>query len=106
MPNSPGRIKIPRCEPGSNAYQAFEVVSEVFAVPKVPLAVVSILALFEVKVSTKEKGAHRKVVPFVLLGVSHMARPFELMPRSPHMAAPAKMRRLDIGGLGFDRQLC
>jgi hypothetical protein len=29
-----------------------------------------------------------------------------LMPCSPHMTAPAKMRRLDIGGLGFDRQLC
>ena len=25
-------------------------------------------------------------------------------PRSPRMTAPAKMRRLDIGGLGFDRQ--
>jgi hypothetical protein len=29
-----------------------------------------------------------------------------LMPRSPRMTAPVKMRRLDIGGLGFDRQLC
>jgi hypothetical protein len=28
----------------------------------------------------------------------------QLKPRSPRMTAPAKMRRLDIGGLGFDRQ--
>jgi hypothetical protein len=28
----------------------------------------------------------------------------QLKPRAPRMTVPAKMRRLDIGGLGFDRQ--
>lgn len=47
MPNSPGRIKILLVRTRQQCLPGVEVVNGVLAVPKVSLAVVSILALFE-----------------------------------------------------------